>query len=102
MSTKPKRASTIPTTSEGQEANKCNPRRVCAGLLDEEQSIFLVAGEQVTHVDDKVEDSTANDLHHSIWDQVHLKLINVIAFFDSDVDEGRQPHRPVFMTNHTS
>ncbi|GKB76171.1 retrovirus-related pol polyprotein from transposon TNT 1-94 [Tanacetum coccineum] len=47
-------------TTEGQML-LMQARKVVAPVLDEEQSLFL-AGEQVTNVDDNVDDSPENDL----------------------------------------
>ncbi|GJZ28162.1 integrase, catalytic region, zinc finger, CCHC-type containing protein [Tanacetum coccineum] len=52
-------------------------------VLDEEQSLFL-AGEQVTNVDDDVDDSTENDLALNVD---HIFEADECDAFDSDVDE---------------
>ncbi|GJS53643.1 hypothetical protein Tco_0627005 [Tanacetum coccineum] len=52
-------------------------------VLDEEQSSFL-AGEQVTNVDDDVDDSTENDLALNVD---HIFEADECDAFDSDVDE---------------
>ncbi|GJR98681.1 retrovirus-related pol polyprotein from transposon TNT 1-94 [Tanacetum coccineum] len=51
-------------------------------VLDEEQSLFL-AGEQVTNVDDDVDDSTENDLALNVD---HIFEADECDAFDSDVD----------------
>ncbi|GJV80485.1 integrase, catalytic region, zinc finger, CCHC-type containing protein [Tanacetum coccineum] len=53
-------------------------------VLDEEQSLFL-AGEQVTNVDDDVDDSHENDLALNVD---HIFEADECDAFDSDVDEG--------------
>ncbi|GJR00552.1 integrase, catalytic region, zinc finger, CCHC-type containing protein [Tanacetum coccineum] len=53
-------------------------------VLDEEQSLFL-AGEQVTNVDDDVDDSPENDLALNVD---HIFKADECDAFDSDVDEG--------------
>ncbi|GJX78162.1 hypothetical protein Tco_0324973 [Tanacetum coccineum] len=53
-------------------------------VLDEEQSLFL-AGEQVTNVDDNVDDSPENDLALNVD---HVFEADECDAFDSDVDEG--------------
>ncbi|GJZ86387.1 putative reverse transcriptase domain-containing protein [Tanacetum coccineum] len=58
-------------------------------VLDEEQSLFL-AGEQVTNVDDDVDDSPENDLALNVD---HIFEADECDAFDSDVDEGPL-HRP--------
>ncbi|GJY46273.1 retrovirus-related pol polyprotein from transposon TNT 1-94 [Tanacetum coccineum] len=63
-------------------------------VLDEEQSLFL-AGEQVTNVDDDVDDSPENDLALNVD---HIFEANA---FDSDVDEG-PTSQTMFMANLTS
>ncbi|GJW80629.1 hypothetical protein Tco_0144604 [Tanacetum coccineum] len=60
-------------------------------VLDEEQSLFL-AGEQVTNVDDDVDDSPENDLALNVD---HIFEADECDAFDSDVDEGPL-HRPMF------
>ncbi|GKF97928.1 hypothetical protein Tco_0293749, partial [Tanacetum coccineum] len=52
-------------------------------VLDEEQSLFL-AGEQVTNVDDDVDDSPDNDLALNVD---HVFEADECDAFDSDVDE---------------
>ncbi|GJT59531.1 retrovirus-related pol polyprotein from transposon TNT 1-94 [Tanacetum coccineum] len=52
-------------------------------VLDEEQSLFL-AGEQVTNVDDNVDDSPENDLALNVD---HVFEADECDAFDSDVDE---------------
>ncbi|GJZ67043.1 retrovirus-related pol polyprotein from transposon TNT 1-94 [Tanacetum coccineum] len=66
-------------------------------LLDEEQSLFL-AGEQVTNVDDDVDDSPENDLALNVD---HVFEADECDAFDSDVDEGPIT-QTMFMTNLTS
>ncbi|GJX80032.1 retrovirus-related pol polyprotein from transposon TNT 1-94 [Tanacetum coccineum] len=66
-------------------------------VLDEEQSLFL-AGEQVTNVDDDVDDSTENDLALNVD---HVFEADECDAFDSDVDEGPIT-QTMFMTNLTS
>ncbi|GKB92853.1 reverse transcriptase domain-containing protein, partial [Tanacetum coccineum] len=66
-------------------------------VLDEEQSLFL-AGEQVTNVDDDVDDSPENDLALNVD---HVFEADECDAFDSDVDEGPIT-QTVFMTNLTS
>ncbi|GJS03415.1 retrovirus-related pol polyprotein from transposon TNT 1-94 [Tanacetum coccineum] len=53
-------------------------------VLDEEQSLFL-AGEQVTNVDDDMDDSLENDLALNVE---HVFEADECDAFDSDVDEG--------------
>ncbi|GJW18855.1 retrovirus-related pol polyprotein from transposon TNT 1-94 [Tanacetum coccineum] len=66
-------------------------------VLDEEQSLFL-AGEQVTNVDDDVDDSPENDLALNVD---HVFEADECDAFDSDVDEGPTT-QTMFMTNLTS
>ncbi|GKB97646.1 hypothetical protein Tco_0983783, partial [Tanacetum coccineum] len=66
-------------------------------VLDEEQSLFLV-GEQVTNVDDDVDDSPENDLALNVD---HVFEADEYDAFDSDVDEGPIT-QTMFMTNLTS
>ncbi|GKD58544.1 hypothetical protein Tco_1296053, partial [Tanacetum coccineum] len=66
-------------------------------VLDEEQSLFL-AGEQVTNVDDDVDDSPEYDLALNVD---HVFEAYECDAFDSDVDEGPNTHT-MFMTNLTS
>ncbi|GJX69572.1 retrovirus-related pol polyprotein from transposon TNT 1-94, partial [Tanacetum coccineum] len=66
-------------------------------VLDEEQSLFL-AGEQVTNVDDDVDDSPENDLALNVD---HIFEADECDAFDSDVDEG-PTSQTMFMTNLTS
>ncbi|GKA31058.1 retrovirus-related pol polyprotein from transposon TNT 1-94 [Tanacetum coccineum] len=66
-------------------------------VLDEEQSLFL-AGEQVTNVDDDVDDSTENDLALNVD---HIFEADECDAFDSDVDEG-PTSQTMFMANLTS
>ncbi|GKB76633.1 retrovirus-related pol polyprotein from transposon TNT 1-94 [Tanacetum coccineum] len=66
-------------------------------VLDEEQSLFL-AGEQVTNVDDDVDDSPENDLALNVD---HVFEADECDAFDSDVDEGPIT-QTMFMTNLTS
>ncbi|GJS86810.1 putative ribonuclease H-like domain-containing protein [Tanacetum coccineum] len=63
-------------------------------VLDEEQSLFL-AGEQVTNVDDDVDDSPENDLALNVD---HVFEADECDAFDSDVDEGPIT-QTMFMTN---
>ncbi|GKB33694.1 hypothetical protein Tco_0873095 [Tanacetum coccineum] len=65
--------------------------------LDEEQSLFL-AGEQVTNVDDDVDDSTENDLALNVD---HIFEADECDAFDSDVDEG-PTSQTMFMASLTS
>ncbi|GJY14976.1 retrovirus-related pol polyprotein from transposon TNT 1-94 [Tanacetum coccineum] len=65
-------------------------------VLDEEQSLFL-AGEQVTNVDDDVDDSPENDLALNVD---HVFEADECDAFDSDVDEGPIT-QTMFMTNLT-
>ncbi|GJZ09968.1 retrovirus-related pol polyprotein from transposon TNT 1-94 [Tanacetum coccineum] len=66
-------------------------------VLDEEQSLFL-AGEQVTNVDDDVDDSTENDLALNVD---HIFEADECDAFDSDVDEG-PTSQTMFMASLTS
>ncbi|GKB15964.1 retrovirus-related pol polyprotein from transposon TNT 1-94, partial [Tanacetum coccineum] len=66
-------------------------------VLDEEQSLFL-AGEQVTNVDDDVDDSQENDLALNVD---HIFEADECDAFDSDVDEG-PTSQTMFMANLTS
>ncbi|GJR79638.1 retrovirus-related pol polyprotein from transposon TNT 1-94 [Tanacetum coccineum] len=66
-------------------------------VLDEEQSLFL-AGEQVTNVDNDVDDSPENDLALNVD---HVFEADECDAFDSDVDEGPIT-QTMFMTNLTS
>ncbi|GJV19342.1 hypothetical protein Tco_1368362 [Tanacetum coccineum] len=66
-------------------------------VLDEEQSLFL-AGEQVTNVDDDVDDSQENDLALNVD---HIFEADECDAFDSDVDEG-PTLQTMFMANLTS
>ncbi|GKB28295.1 retrovirus-related pol polyprotein from transposon TNT 1-94 [Tanacetum coccineum] len=66
-------------------------------VLDEEQSSFL-AGEQVTNVDDDVDDSTENDLALNVD---HIFEADECDAFDSDVDEG-PTSQTMFMASLTS
>ncbi|GKA86163.1 retrovirus-related pol polyprotein from transposon TNT 1-94 [Tanacetum coccineum] len=66
-------------------------------VLDEEQSLFL-AGEQVTNVDDDVDDSPENDLALNVD---HVFEADECDAFDSDVDEGPTT-QTMFMANLTS
>ncbi|GJS19179.1 hypothetical protein Tco_0447811 [Tanacetum coccineum] len=66
-------------------------------VLDEEQSLFL-AGEQVTNVDDEVDDSTENDLALNVD---HVFEADECDAFDSDVDEG-PTSQTMFMASLTS
>ncbi|GKF03591.1 retrovirus-related pol polyprotein from transposon TNT 1-94 [Tanacetum coccineum] len=66
-------------------------------LLDEEQSLFL-AREQVTNVDDDVDDSPENDLALNVD---HVFEADECDAFNSDVDEGPTT-QTMFMTNLTS
>ncbi|GJZ83798.1 retrovirus-related pol polyprotein from transposon TNT 1-94 [Tanacetum coccineum] len=66
-------------------------------VLDEEQSLFL-AGEQVTNVDDDVDDSLENDLALNVD---HIFEADECDAFDSDVDEG-PTSQTMFMANLTS
>ncbi|GJR92124.1 retrovirus-related pol polyprotein from transposon TNT 1-94 [Tanacetum coccineum] len=66
-------------------------------VLDEEQSLFL-AGEQVTNVDDDVDDSPENDLALNVD---HVFEADECDAFDSDVDEGPIT-QTMFMANLTS
>ncbi|GKA46489.1 retrovirus-related pol polyprotein from transposon TNT 1-94, partial [Tanacetum coccineum] len=66
-------------------------------VLDEEQLLFL-AGEQVTNVDDDVDDSPENDLALNVD---HVFEADECDAFDSDVDEGPIT-QTMFMTNLTS
>ncbi|GKF33014.1 hypothetical protein Tco_0106214, partial [Tanacetum coccineum] len=66
-------------------------------VLDEEQSLFL-AREQVTNVDDNVDDSPENDLALNVD---HVFETDKCDAFDSDVDEGPIT-QTMFMTNLTS
>ncbi|GKC90376.1 retrovirus-related pol polyprotein from transposon TNT 1-94, partial [Tanacetum coccineum] len=59
-----------------------NPGQENGAVLDEEQSLFL-AGEQVTNVDDDVDDSTENDLALNVD---HIFEADECDAFDSDVD----------------
>ncbi|GJZ94356.1 retrovirus-related pol polyprotein from transposon TNT 1-94, partial [Tanacetum coccineum] len=72
---------------------KAKPRQI----LDEEQSLFL-AGEQVTNVDDDVDDSQENDLALNVD---HIFEADECDAFDSDVDEG-PTSQTMFMANLTS
>ncbi|GJW72549.1 hypothetical protein Tco_0129466 [Tanacetum coccineum] len=66
-------------------------------ILDKEQSLFL-AGEQVTNVDDDVDDSPENDLALNVD---HVFEADECDAFDSDVDKGPTSHT-MFMANLTS
>ncbi|GJT99509.1 retrovirus-related pol polyprotein from transposon TNT 1-94 [Tanacetum coccineum] len=66
-------------------------------VLDEEQSLFL-AGEQVTNVDDDVDDTYENDL---ALNMDHVFEADECDAFDSDVDEG-PTLQTMFMANLTS
>ncbi|GJV18026.1 retrovirus-related pol polyprotein from transposon TNT 1-94 [Tanacetum coccineum] len=66
-------------------------------VLDEEQSLFL-AGEQVTNVDDDVDDTHENDLALNVD---HVFEADECDAFDSDVDEG-PTSQTMFMANLTS
>ncbi|GKB47289.1 hypothetical protein Tco_0898042 [Tanacetum coccineum] len=66
-------------------------------VLDEEQSLFL-AGEQVTNVDDDMDDSPENDLALNVD---HIFEADKCDAFDSDVDEGPTSQTMV-MENFTS
>ncbi|GJR30951.1 integrase, catalytic region, zinc finger, CCHC-type containing protein [Tanacetum coccineum] len=66
-------------------------------VLDEEQLLFI-AGEQVTNVDDNVDDSPENDLALNVD---HVFEADECDAFDSDVDEGPIT-QTMFMTNLTS
>ncbi|GJV68662.1 retrovirus-related pol polyprotein from transposon TNT 1-94, partial [Tanacetum coccineum] len=66
-------------------------------VLDEEQSLFL-AGEQVTNVDDDVDDSPENDLALNVD---HIFEADECNAFNSDVDEG-PTSQTMFMSNLTS
>ncbi|GJS81961.1 retrovirus-related pol polyprotein from transposon TNT 1-94 [Tanacetum coccineum] len=66
-------------------------------VLDEEQSLFL-AGEQVTNVDDDVDNSPENDLALNVD---HVFEADECDAFDSDVDEG-PTSQTMFMANLTS
>ncbi|GKA63206.1 retrovirus-related pol polyprotein from transposon TNT 1-94 [Tanacetum coccineum] len=66
-------------------------------VLDEEQSLFL-AGEQVTNVDDDVDDSQEHDLALNVD---HIFEADECDAFDSDVDEG-PTSQTMFMANLTS
>ncbi|GKB56888.1 hypothetical protein Tco_0913074, partial [Tanacetum coccineum] len=65
-------------------------------ILDEEQSLFLVR-EQVTNVDDNVDDSPENDLALNVD---HVFEADECDAFDSDVDEGPIT-QTMFMINLT-
>ncbi|GJX89045.1 retrovirus-related pol polyprotein from transposon TNT 1-94 [Tanacetum coccineum] len=65
-------------------------------VLDEEQSLFL-AGEQVTNIDDDVDDSPENDLALNVD---HVFEADECDAFDSDVDEG-PTSQTMFMANLT-
>ncbi|GKB56663.1 retrovirus-related pol polyprotein from transposon TNT 1-94 [Tanacetum coccineum] len=66
-------------------------------VLDEEQLLFLT-GEQVTNVDDDVDDSPENDLALNVD---HVFEADECDAFDSDVDKGPIT-QTMFMTNLTS
>ncbi|GJW68100.1 hypothetical protein Tco_0122524 [Tanacetum coccineum] len=66
-------------------------------VLDEEQSLFL-AGEQVTNVDDDVDDSHENDLALNVD---HIFEADECDAFDFDVDKG-PTSQTMFMANITS
>ncbi|GKC37690.1 retrovirus-related pol polyprotein from transposon TNT 1-94, partial [Tanacetum coccineum] len=66
-------------------------------VLDEEQSLFL-AGEQVTNVDDDVDDSPENDLALNVD---HVFEVDKCDAFDSDIDVD-PIIQTMFMTNLTS
>ncbi|GKF14321.1 retrovirus-related pol polyprotein from transposon TNT 1-94, partial [Tanacetum coccineum] len=66
-------------------------------ILDEEQSLFL-AGEQVTNVDDDMDDSPENDLALNVD---HVFEADECDAFNSDVDEG-PTSQTMFMANLTS
>ncbi|GJY14644.1 retrovirus-related pol polyprotein from transposon TNT 1-94 [Tanacetum coccineum] len=72
-------------------------------VLDEEQSLFL-AGEQVTNVDDDVDDSPENDLALNVdhvFEADECDAFDSDVEFDSDVDEG-PTSQTMFMANLTS
>ncbi|GKG19739.1 hypothetical protein Tco_0376838, partial [Tanacetum coccineum] len=66
-------------------------------VLDEEQLLFL-AGEQVTNVDDNVDDSPKNDLALNVD---HIFEADECDAFDFDADEG-PTLQTMFMANLTS
>ncbi|GJT29861.1 retrovirus-related pol polyprotein from transposon TNT 1-94 [Tanacetum coccineum] len=71
--------------------------RTCGAVLDEEQSLFL-AGEQVTNVDDDVDDSQEHDLTLNVD---HIFEADECDAFNSDVDEGPTSKTIVLvMSNH--
>ncbi|GJV91955.1 retrovirus-related pol polyprotein from transposon TNT 1-94 [Tanacetum coccineum] len=92
---------------QGQDATNASPGEWCSTgrrtivvscrRTDEEQSLFL-AGEQVTNVDDDVDDSPENDLALNVD---HVFEADECDAFDSDVDEGPTT-QTMFMTNLTS
>ncbi|GJX80882.1 hypothetical protein Tco_0329031 [Tanacetum coccineum] len=63
-----------------------------------EPSVFFLAGEHVTNVDDDVDDSPENDLALNVD---HVFEADECDAFDSDVDEGPTT-QTMFMTNLTS
>ncbi|GJS18496.1 hypothetical protein Tco_0412968 [Tanacetum coccineum] len=67
-------------------------------VLDEEQSLFL-AGEQVTNVDDDVDDSQENDLALNVD---HIFEADECDAFDFDVDEGVHTSQTMVQANLTS
>ncbi|GJR97066.1 hypothetical protein Tco_0269240 [Tanacetum coccineum] len=80
---------------QGQDATM-QAYRVCK-YMEEEQSLFL-GGEQVTNVDDDVDDSPENDLALNVD---HVFEADECDAFDSDVDEGPTT-QTMFMANLTS
>ncbi|GJW17747.1 hypothetical protein Tco_0025183 [Tanacetum coccineum] len=80
---------------QGQDAT--NASQEGGAVLDEEQSLFL-AGEQVTNVDDDVDDSHENDLALNVD---HIFEADECDAFDSDVDEG-PTSQTMFMASLTS
>ncbi|GKD61088.1 hypothetical protein Tco_1298597, partial [Tanacetum coccineum] len=83
--------------SSGQAKNPSSATTESGAVLDEEQSLFL-AGEQVTNVDDNVDDSPENDLALNVD---HVFEADECNAFDYDVDEGPIT-QTMFMTNLTS
>ncbi|GJU42103.1 retrovirus-related pol polyprotein from transposon TNT 1-94 [Tanacetum coccineum] len=79
------------------ELNTSVNNKESRAVLDEEQLLFL-AVEQVTNVDDDVDDSPENDLALNVD---HIFKADECDAFDSDVDKG-PTSQTMFMANLTS
>ncbi|GJZ87468.1 hypothetical protein Tco_0659078 [Tanacetum coccineum] len=86
----------IQSNNQGRHFRETMQEEMYKLVLDEEQSLFL-AGEQVTNVDDDVDDSQENDLALNVD---HIFEADECDAFDSDVDEG--PHFTQVHANLTS